>query len=158
MNDRVTLEASRPRPAAAVRDGSDAPAAQPVDATVVVRRRRAPQLQSRLDAILRGDAPPMSREEAELSLGADPEDLRKVAEFAQAYGLTVTESSEQQRSVRISGTVARMEAAFGVKLRLCHSEGQPYLYYEEPLTVPASLADAVEGVLGLDQRPVADHS
>jgi kumamolisin len=155
--DRTPLEGSRPRSTAAFRNCRDAPASQPVEATVVVRRRSAPKMQSRLDAILRGEAPPMSREEAEQSLGADPEDLRKVTEFAQAHGLTVTESSAPQRSVRISGTVAQMEAAFGVKLRLCQGGDRSYLCYGEPLTVPSSLAGIVEGVLGLDQRPVATH-
>jgi len=126
-----------------------------VHATVIVCRRAAPEWQARLDAIMRGEARPMSRDEAARSLGADPEDLRKIEEFAKAYGLTVTESNAQQRSVKISGTAAQMEAAFGVKLRLCRSGSQSYLYYDETLTVPRSLTGTVEGVLGLDQRPIA---
>jgi kumamolisin len=133
----------------------DAPATDPVNATVIVRRRATPEGKSRLAAIMRGEAPPMSRDEFAQGLGAAPEDLRKLTEFAHAHGLAVTESNAGERSVKISGTVAQMEAAFGVKLHLCRSGGQSYLYYDEPLTVPGSLAGIVEGVLGLDQRPVA---
>ena len=97
----------------------------------------------------------MSRDEAAQSLGADPEDLRNIAEFARAHGLAVTESNAEQRSVKLSGTAAQMEAAFGVQLRLWRQGSQSYVYYEEPLTVPNSLAGTIEGVLGLDQRPVA---
>ena len=97
----------------------------------------------------------MSRDEAAQSLGADPEDLRRIEEFANAHGLAVTECNAQQRSVKISGTAAQMEAAFGVKLQLCRSGSQSYLCYDAPLTVPTSLAGTVEGVLGLDQRPIA---
>jgi kumamolisin len=153
--ERVPLEGSRPRSTGGVQNCSDAPAAQIVTATVSVRRRRERESQSRLDAIMRGEAAPMSREEAAQNLGADPDDLRKIEEFAQAHGLTVTESSVPKRSVKLSGTVAQMEAAFGAKLRVCQSGGQSYLIHEDTLTVPSSLAGIVEAVLGLDQRPVA---
>lgn len=151
--DRVPIEGSLPR--GAVGYVSDAPPAQTASATVVVRHRGGAEPQSRLDAILRGEAPPMSREEAERSLEADPEDVGKVVEFARSYGLAVTEASGPRRSVGIAGTAAQMEAAFGVKLRLWRGGDQAYLCYEAPLTVPAPLAGIVEAVLGLDQRPVA---
>ena len=154
-NDRVPIEGSRPPSAAGILDCCDAPATYPVLATVIVRRRAAPEWQSRLDAIMRGEALPVSRDVLAKSVGADPEDLRKIEEFAQAYGLVVTESNAQQRFVKISGTAAQMESAFGVKLRLCRSRGQSYLYYDQTLTVPRSLAGTVAGVLGLDQRPMA---
>jgi kumamolisin len=153
--DRVAIEGSRPRSTVGTQSCGLAPPTQSVQATVIVRRRVAPEWQSRLDAIMRGEALPLSRDEVEQSLDTDPEDLRKIEEFVHAHGLTVTESNAQQRSVRISGTVAQMEDAFGVKLRLCRNGVQSYLYYDETLTVPHSLAGTVEGVLGLDQRPIA---
>ncbi len=153
--DRVPLEGSRPRWTAGIQDCGDAPAAYPVEATIVVRRRRGPESQARIEAIMRGEAAPMSRDEAAQSLGADPEDLRNITEFVHAHGLAVTQSDARQSSVKISGTAAQMEAAFGVKLRLCRSGSQSYLYYDEPLSVPSSVAGSVAGVLGLDQRPIA---
>ncbi len=130
------------------------PPSQPVHATILVRRR--PGSQPQLDAILRGEAPPISREDAARALGADPQHIQEIAQFAQSNGLAVTESSAAKRSVKISGTVAQMEAAFGVKLRRSTSGDQCYLFYDEPLTIPSSLGAIIEGVLGLDQRPIAN--
>ena len=93
----------------------------------------------------------MAREEADQVLAADPEDLRRITAFAAGYGLSVVEEDPARRAVRVAGTVAQMDAAFGVKLR---SDGR-HLFYEGTLTVPAALADIVVAVLGLDQRPVA---
>ncbi len=100
---------------------------------------------------MRGEAPPMSREEAAGTLGADPAELQQVSEFAASYGLTVTQANPAQRAVKASGSVAQMEAAFDVKLHSCGG----HLCYDGPLNIPASLDGIIEAVLGLDQRPVA---
>jgi kumamolisin len=97
----------------------------------------------------------MSREEAAASLGADPADVEKVVAFAKSDGLLVREASTAKRRVRVSGTVAQMEAAFGTKLQSCEVEGRPHTCYEGVLSIPADLDGIVVGLLGLDQRPVA---
>jgi kumamolisin len=154
--DRVPLEASQPRHGlAGLRNYTDPIPSQNVDATIVVRRRPDPGTEPRIAAILRGEAPPMSREDAAQFLHADPLDLEKVAAFAASYGLTVTESSQAKRTAKVSGTVTQMEAAFGVKLRACEIAGKGYLCYDGALTIPVSLEGIIVGVLGLDQRPVA---
>ncbi len=114
-----------------------------------------PGAQQRIDEILRGEAPPVPREQAAEMLGADPADVAKVEAFAARYGLTVTESTPAMRSVKVSGTVAQMEAAFESKLHCCEIAGKPHLCYEGALTIPAELDQVITGVLGLDQRPVA---
>jgi kumamolisin len=152
---RVVLEASRPEPAAGLQKCADPPASRVAHATILVRHRDTAEARSRTDAILNGKAPPLSREEAARVLGADEDDLRKVAAFAEQYGLTVDAASVPERSVKLSGTVPRMEAAFGVKLRCCVRGDATYLYYEEPLSIPSALAGIVEAVLGLDERPAA---
>jgi kumamolisin len=149
---RVALEASRSPAAAGLQNCADPPAAQRVQATILVRPETSAAAQARVDAILRGDEPAMSREEAAQTLGADPRDIEAVTDFAQAYGLQVIESSAPERSVKVSGTVAQMEAAFAAKLRAC-TDG---LYYEGTLSVPSSLDGVIKGVLGLDQRPIAN--
>jgi len=73
-------------------------------------------------------------------------------EFAASAGLTIVESSLAKRSVRVSGTVAQMQAAFGVTPR---SAAGGAFFYEGALTIPAALEGIVTAVLGLDQRPVA---
>jgi len=121
----------------------------------MVRRRPGSGEPGRLDAILRGEAAAMSREEATAALGADPEDFDRVTAFAEGEGLSVVESSLARRSVRVVGPVARMEAAFGTRLRACEIAGRVYICYEDALSIPAELEGVVVAVLGLDQRPVA---
>lgn len=95
----------------------------------------------------------MPREEADQVLAADPGDLRRITAFATNYGLSVVEEDSARRTVRVAGTVAQMESAFGVKL---HSDGT-HLFYDGALTIPASLEDIVVAVLGLDQRPAVSR-
>ena len=152
--DRVRLEASRSNRSEGLRDPVDAPPNAVLEATILVRRGGDGAAEERMVKILRGEAAPLSPAEAAASLGAALDDLRRVTDFAAAYGLTVIESSQARRSLRVSGTVAQMETAFGVKLLQAASG---HFFYEGALTIPADLGGVISGVLGLDQRPVAAY-
>ena len=66
----------------------------------------------------------LSREEFAARYGADPADVAKVEAFARDHNLTVTEVSLPRRTVVLSGTIANLSAAFGVKLvKYEHPEG-----------------------------------
>src|SRR5262249_33490677 len=54
-----------------------------------------------------------------------------------------------------SGAVASFEAAFGVRLEQYQYAAGSYRGRTGPVHVPADLADVVEGVFGLDDRPQA---
>lgn len=149
-SDRVPLEGSRTARTEESPGRADPAPSTPVDVTILVRRRAGAD--ERIEKILRGEVPLVSREQGAAEMGADADDLALVARFAAEYGLRVVESSPARRSVRVSGTVAGMEAAFGIKLWYSGANG---LWYEGALTIPAELAGIVVAVLGLDQRPVA---
>jgi kumamolisin len=152
---RAPLEASRAHIPADLRAGPDPDPAARLEATILVRRRPGSAASERIDAIQRGEAPGLSREEAQAALEADPKDFDRVTGFAAAHGLTVIESSPARRSLRVAGTVAQMEAAFGTRLRSCEMGGREYICYEGALSIPAALDGIIVAVLGLDQRPVA---
>lgn len=97
----------------------------------------------------------LSREELVARRGADPLDLAKVEAFAHAQHLTILEASLPKRTVRLSGTVAELEKAFGVKLKEYTSSEVTYRGRTGPVFVPNELAEVVEGVFGLDNRPVS---
>jgi kumamolisin len=97
----------------------------------------------------------LSREEFAQTFGADPDELAEVQRFAADNGLTVDEVDRARRVVVLSGPVGAMQEAFGVKLARYEHEQGPYRGREGAITVPASLGDIVVGVLGLDNRPVA---
>ncbi|HWY86867.1 MAG TPA: S53 family peptidase, partial [Gemmataceae bacterium] len=79
----------------------------------------------------------------------------KVVAFAQAHGLVVVETSAARRSVFLSGTAADFGSAFGTAIEQHEVDGGTYRGRTGPLTVPADLVDVVEGVFGIDDRPVA---
>jgi len=85
--------------------------------------------------------------------GANPDDVAKVEAFAQAHGLEVPRVSLAQRAVDLSGTVAAMEQAFGVKLERYTARGRFFRVRTGEIKIPADLAGIVEGVFGLDNRP-----
>ena len=64
------------------------------------------------------------REQFESSYGADPQDMRKVMEFAQNNNLTVIESSIARRQIRLQGTVSSISKAFGVTLQQAIQNGK----------------------------------
>jgi len=97
----------------------------------------------------------VSREEFADAHGADPADVAKIGEFAQEHGLMVMASSLAQRTVKLSGTVANFNAAFGVKLQNFKSRGVAYRGRTGVITIPKTLKNIIRGVHGLDTRPVA---
>lgn len=97
----------------------------------------------------------LTRDEFAAAHGADPQDIAKVEQFAEAHGLAVVGASEARRSVLLSGPAAAFEAAFGTALAQFEHDGGSYRGRTGTLSVPADLGPVVEGVFGLDDRPQA---
>lgn len=156
MNDpRVTLPGSALSPEREQHWIAPADPNQRIVATIVLRRRAsAAQLGEEL---LAGSAPSISREEA-AQIGADPNDVAAVRDFAVQNGLKVIEENAAARTLRLEGTVQQMDAAFGVEIaRFEDKQGQRFLSYQGTILVPESLRGIIIAVLGLDQRPAARH-
>jgi kumamolisin len=106
------------------------------------------------------DVPPaqrayLTREELAAPCGANAQDVKEVTDFAQAHGLTVVHADLACRDILLAGTAAEFGAAFGTQLhQYAYSEGT-YRGRTGAVTVPEPLADIVEGVFGLDDRPQA---
>jgi kumamolisin len=95
------------------------------------------------------------RSELATYFGASAADLATVSAFAQTHGLEVGRQNAAGASVQLTGTVAAVNDAFGVTLSLFEDKaGQSYRGREGEIHVPVQLADIVEGVFGLDVRPV----
>ena len=126
---------------------------------VTVRIRRKTSLQSLADGFHTDKLPMnrryLTREQYASSHGADPEDMAKVEAFAQAHHLVVVEKSRARRSMFLSGTAADFAKAFGTTIEQYEHDGGTYRGRVGPLTVPAELDGIVEGVFGIDDRPIA---
>jgi kumamolisin len=121
-----------------------------VEVSVMLKPRRPlDELETRLDR-------PMSREEFAATYGADPNDIAEVESFARQHKLDVVEASQPRRTLRLAGRAADVGSAFGVSLvRERAADGGEYRAPDGPVQLPADLSQRVEGVFGLDSRPVA---
>ena len=96
-----------------------------------------------------------SHEELEARHGADPADIEKVRAFAAENNLTVVRADAARRSVILSGVVPDFNKAFSQNLETYAYESGTYRGRTGEIKVPAELDGVVEGVFGLDNRPVA---
>jgi len=156
--NRVTVPGSERLPLTGARAVGPVPKDERFEVTVRVRRKTS--LQSLTANGFQADQLPgkrsyVTREQYAVSHGSDPADLAKVEAFARAHGLVVVETSAARRSVFLSGTAAEFAEAFGTTIEQHEHDGGTYRGRTGPLTVPADLADVVEGVFGIDDRPIA---
>ncbi|KJC44580.1 S53 family peptidase [Bradyrhizobium sp. LTSP857] len=97
----------------------------------------------------------LSRAEFAEEMGADPADIAKIDDFAHHHELNVKSVHLASRTVKLTGTVKAMSAAFGVKLDKVKHDGATYRMRKGNVQIPAELEGIVIGVHGLDNRPVA---
>jgi kumamolisin len=97
----------------------------------------------------------LTRRELAMRYGADRKDLAAIADFATEHGLHVRQASAGRRSVVLAGPAGRMQDAFSTRLSRYRTPKGEYRGRSGHLHVPASVAPAIEAVLGLDDRPQA---
>jgi kumamolisin len=154
-NNLVSLPGSERRPRrGAVEAG--APDPKELIRISIVLRPRAPLAELRGRKELGPSAPKerqyLSREQFAARYGADPADVAKVEGFAHRHNLTVVEASLPRRTVVLSGTIADLSVAFGVKLaNYRHPDGN-FRGRTGPILVPQDLVQVVQGVFGFDNR------
>jgi kumamolisin len=96
----------------------------------------------------------ISRRTLAAKYGASPKEIAKVSAVFKRLGLTTIHSDAATRTVRLSGTVAAMEAAFVVRLFDYTHPDDPYRGRVGSIHVPVDVQNVVEGVFGLDNRRV----
>lgn len=121
---------------------------QIVDVTVKLRRKQPLTLEI-------ATATPMTREALAASYGAAEADIAAASSAFTALGLQVLGSNQATRTVRLSGTVATLEAAFDVKLFDYDAPDGAYRGRVGAIHLPPALGGVVVGVFGLDNRRVA---
>jgi len=87
--------------------------------------------------------------------GADQRDIERVHLFASNHHLDVVHTNIARRAIVLSGRVADLNRAFGVRLQIFeHAKGK-FIGRIGRISVPRSLVGTVAGVFGLDRRPQA---
>ncbi len=116
--------------------------------TVRVRGRKALSPRSK-------PAKRLSRSAFESQYGATEKDIAAVEQFAHEHHLSIVESSVSRKSVMLRGTVSNFQEAFRVQLaHYRDNRGMLYRCRTGEISVPRRLEKVIEGVFGLDTRPL----
>jgi len=165
------LAGSERRPGPRAKHIGPANAKDPVKVTIILRRR--PDGPPMPDQAFFRDTPPSQRPrlpevEFAAKFGADPDDVAKISDFAKSHGLTVEEVHLGRRSIVLSGTVAQMNAAFGVSLQMYEDDAparrgakparETYRGRDGSIQVPEDLVNIIVGVFGLDNRRISKRN
>jgi kumamolisin len=125
---------------------------QALTVTVIVRRPTTTKLRDVAD--FSRSPGHLSRQQFAAAHSASDADLSAVQAFARSHKLDVVETNAASRSVVLRGAVSAVNHAFGVELHDYQSPRGRYRGYADTTNLPSSLADRVEAVIGLDNRPV----
>jgi len=89
--------------------------------------------------------------------GADPTSVDRIRQFGSENNLQVLTRGDEvsRRTVTLAGTAADMEKAFNVELNGYEHPDGTYRSHTGPIQVPEAYASIIQGVFGLDNRPVA---
>ena len=113
---------------------------QEIEISVRLRAKRADD-----EAVMAlGALPPrerqyLSRPQFAEQMGADPADVAKIDNFAHHHDLNVKSVHLASRTVKLTGTVKALSAAFGVKLNMVKHEGAIYRMRKGSVQIPADL-------------------
>src|SRR5258708_5796346 len=98
----------------------------------------------------------LSARELQARYSACKRDAAKVAQTLRKVGLVIEEVSLEARSMKVSGTVAQMEAAFHPNLAIYQSADQgTYRDRESDYKIPDALKGIITAVIGFGERQVA---
>jgi len=150
-SSRTVLPGSEKAPFVQTAEEKPAPSGAKITVSVVVKRKNPLKAANRTGKVR------LTHAQYRLHHGADPAAVKLVRAFAKEYGLTVAPDTPgpERRVVKLTGTIAAMQKAFGVTLVHKTHEGVTYRVREGSITLPTELVGPVEAVLGLDNRPQA---
>lgn len=84
------------------------------------------------------------------------DDIRLLRDFAAENGLNVSEVQPGRRLIKLSGTAAQMQTAFGTTLSIYNDGRREFRGRTGLLRLPEDVHSVVESVLGLDNRQAAE--
>ena len=120
--------------------------ADQIQVTVVLRPPEASKAIS--ERLLAGTYDPAQTKPSDTA--ADAGDVKAVTDFATGNGLEIVKIDAASRRVRVAGSIADIEKAFGIAAGSAKA-----LDYKGPVNLPPPLDQIVMAVLGLDHTPVA---
>jgi len=81
--------------------------------------------------------------------GASYEDIQRIANWLQSYGMRIDEVAASHRSITFSGTAAQVERAFSTTMRSYRVNGAAHIANAIDPSIPGAFSPVVGGVLSL---------
>jgi kumamolisin len=149
--NRTVLSGSEKSPVAAAGETRPTDMSEQVTVSVIVRRKTP------LEAEHVSGSQRLTHAQFNAAHAADPAAVQLVKRFAKEFDLKVQAGTPApgRRAVKLSGTLANMQRAFGVSLSHRTIDGEVYRVRDGSINLPAELQGYVVAVLGLDNRPQA---
>lgn len=82
--------------------------------------------------------------------GVAAEDMEAIVQWLQSEGMTIERASTAANVITFSGTVGQMESAFSTSIHSVMVHGEKHMANLSQPQIPRALAQAVKGVVGLD--------
>lgn len=161
MPRRVTLSGSHRAALPGSRRVGAVPAGERISVSVVLAHRDAEGQAQRHESATHpehGRRRYVDIDDAEAVFGADPAAVEQVRTFAAEHHLEVDDVTMATRTVKLSGSVADMCSAFDTTVERFEFAGTRYRGRSGTLSIPEQLDGVVTAVLGIDDRPVGQHT
>lgn len=149
-SQKVTLKGTEHAPMPGARAIGPTSPHQLIEISVVLKNRQPLNLSQHRGQIL-------SYSDFARTYGAEPNDIELIRHFARENKLEVLTRGDEihRRTVTLAGTAADMEKAFNVELVGFEHPDGTYRSHTGPIQVPEACASVIQGIFGLDNRPVA---
>ena len=113
--------------------------------------------QHSLDSLVEAQQDPSSRlyrhwltpQDYAKHFGVSANDIEKIQQWLERYGLAMDDVSASRRTISFSGTAAQVQEAFQIRLRTYQSGGKQYIGNDRDPTVPEALAKVIGGIVSL---------
>ncbi|MDH6142202.1 MULTISPECIES: S53 family peptidase [Kitasatospora] len=152
---RAALNDTKPAWATSAADKGATADSAPVTARVYLAGRDPQGLTAYAQAVSDPNSPLYGKyltpEQAQARFGATQAQIDAVTNWLKSSGLTVTDAN--QHYVSVSGDAAAVQKAFATPLHEYSKDGKTYHAPQHAASAPATLADAVLTVTGLDNAP-----
>jgi kumamolisin len=159
LSKKIELQSSERAPIPGSHRVGPADANEMIEVSVFLRRRsKASGNFPRMEELGRmpiRERQYLTHDEFRSKHGARSEDFAQIRSFAEAHGLRVETESVPRRSVVLAGTVSAFSRAFDVELARYSSPHGEYRGRTGKLSIPSDLAEIIECIVGLDNRPQA---
>ncbi len=134
----------------------DVSATQQINVNVMLKSKASDLKMDRMNTrISAGQRGPVSDAELLQKFGADEKGVSALQKFAGQNGLKIATHDEARGLFRIEGSAQQMEKAFGAHLQeYKNGAGQTFRARTGMIETSAELAPYLEGVFGLDTRPM----